>query len=199
VRQYVQFMQKGVVGIEAKTGKFLWRYDQTAKGSPANIPTPIVHGDYVYTAAGYTGGGLVKLTASGDAIRAEPVYFNRKLPTAIGGAVLLDNFLYGTTGQAMLCVEFTTGNVKWQDRSIGAASLLFADGRLYLHGEDGEVALVEATADGYHEKGRFTPPEQPDDRHGKAWAYPVVANGRLYVRDTGSLWCFDVKDPNAGK
>ncbi len=95
----------------------------------------------------------------------------------------------------MLCIEFTTGNVKWEDRALGTASLCYADGRLYLHGENGEVALVEATPDGYREKGRFSPPYQPQrrDEMEKAWAYPVVANAHLYLRDQDRLWCFDVK------
>jgi hypothetical protein len=85
-----------------------------------------------------------------------------------------------------------TGKMKWEDRAVGPASVLFADGRLYLHGENGEVALVEAVPDGYEQKGRFTPPNVPDRGSAKAWAYPVVANGRLYIRDTGVLWCYDV-------
>ena len=66
VKQYVQFLQKGLVGVDAKTGKFLWRYDKTAEGSPANIPTPVVHDDYVYSATGRGGGGLVQLKADGE-------------------------------------------------------------------------------------------------------------------------------------
>ena len=90
--------------------------------------------------------------------------------------------------------------VKWQGKDLGAGSVCCADGRLYFHGEDGQVALVEATPDAYREKGRFTPPDPPS--HGnkaKAWAYPVVADGRLYVRDLGVLWCYDVKGPKADK
>jgi outer membrane protein assembly factor BamB len=64
---------------------------------------------------------------------------------------------------------------------------------LYLHGENGELALVEATAEGYREKGRFTPPGQPERGQSKAWAYPVVSNGRFYVRDFDILWCYDVR------
>ena len=71
--------------------------------------------------------------------------------------------------------------------------MCFADGRLYVHGESGEVALVEATPDGYRERGRFTPPDQPDRGKSKAWAYPVIADGRLYIRDWTSLRCFDVR------
>jgi hypothetical protein len=98
-----------------------------------------------------------------------------------------------------MCVEFTTAKEQWQEKSIAPASLCYAEGLLYVHGENGDVALVEATPKAYREKGNFTPPGQPKHLHGfgeKAWAYPVVANGRLYVRDQGVLWCYDVK---AGK
>ena len=93
-----------------------------------------------------------------------------------------------------MCVDFVSGETKWQDRSVGAGSVCYADGCLYVHSENGEVALVEATPEAYREKGRFTPPDQPV-RQGKAkaWAYPVVSNGRLYLRDTGTIWCYDVK------
>jgi outer membrane protein assembly factor BamB len=149
----------------------------------------------VYSAGAGTGGGLIRLKAGDGGVTAEPVAFSPKLPTAIGGSVLIGDYFYGTSAQAMLCAEFATGNLKWDDRALGAASLCFADGRLYLHGENGQVALVEATPEGYREKGRFTPPNQPQhsQQMEKAWAYPVVANGRLYIRDHASLWCYDVK------
>ena len=99
----------------------------------------------------------------------------------------------------MLCIEFATGDVKWQERALGPASLCYAAGRLYLHGENGDVALVEPSAKSYRERGRFTPREQPKRTNmmEKAWAYPVVANGRLYIRDLDLLWCYDVKDAAA--
>src|SRR5262249_25624323 len=102
VKQYVQFLQKGVVGVDAKTGKFLWRYDRTAKGSPANIPTPVAKDGYVYTGTGLAGGGLVKLKASGGAFEADQVYFSPKLPTSIGGAVVLGDSLYGTNSGGLM-------------------------------------------------------------------------------------------------
>ncbi|HEV3003675.1 MAG TPA: PQQ-binding-like beta-propeller repeat protein [Pirellulales bacterium] len=192
VKQYVQFLGKGIVGIDAKTGKFLWRYDKTAQGSPANIPTPVAHEGQVYSGTGRGGGGLVKLHADNGQVTAEQVYFNKGLPSSIGGAVLLEGFLYGTNGQSLLCADFATGDIKWQDRCIGPGAVCFADGCLYIHGENGDVALTEATSDGYHELGRFTPPNQPDRKNSKAWAYPVVAGGRLYLRDMGTLWCYDI-------
>src|SRR5262249_38142437 len=98
IKQYVQFLAKGVVGVDAKTGKFLWRYDATAKGSPANIPTPVAHDGYVYSATGRAGGGLVKLSVEGGGVKAEQVYFDKKLPSSIGGAVEIGGHLYGTSG-----------------------------------------------------------------------------------------------------
>jgi len=193
VKQYVQFLQKGVVGVDARTGKFLWRYDGTAKNSPANIPTPVALGDYIYTASGRGGGGLVKLKVDQGAVQAEQVYAGTKLPTAIGGSVLVGDYLYGTSSAGIMCVDFKTGDVKWMERGIGAGALCFAEGRLYLHGENGDVALVEATPEAYREKGRFSPPEPPARGNLKAWAYPVLANGRLYVRESNKLWCYDVK------
>ena len=193
VRQYVQFLAKGLAGVNAKTGELLWQYTKTAEGSPANIPTPLADGGYVYSAASRSGGGLVKLQAEQQAFQAEQVYFSGTLPSGIGGVIKLGDCFYGTKGDSLLCVEFTTGEIKWQERSVGAASLCYADGCLYLHGEKGEVALVEPSPEGYREKGRFTPPDQPDRGRSRAWAYPVVADGRLYVRDLDSLWCYDVK------
>src|SRR5262245_2497324 len=193
LKHYVQFLQKGLVGVDASNGKVLWRYDKTAQGSPANIPTPVVHDVYVYSATGRGGGGLIKLNVNDGNVQAEQIYFSPKLPTSIGGAVKVGNHLYGTTSQGLLCADFMSGDVKWQERGVGAASLCYAEGRLYLHGENGELALVEATPQAYREKGRFTPPDQPDRGRSKAWAYPVIANRQLYIRDMGALWCYDIK------
>jgi outer membrane protein assembly factor BamB len=195
LKQYVQLLEKGLVGVDASSGKFLWRYGKAVSRYGANIPTPVAAGDTIYVGSAGTGGGAVKLKVNGGVVEAEPIYFESKLPTAIGGAVKVGEFLYGTTAQAMLSLEFATGKIKWEERALGAASLCYADGRLYLHGENGEAALVEASADGYREHGRFAPPNQPKHSQAmeKAWAYPVVANGRLYLRDHSSIWCYDLK------
>jgi outer membrane protein assembly factor BamB len=196
VKQYVQFLQKGLVGVDAKTGKFLWRYDKTAK-SPANIPTAVAYQNYVYSASGRGGCGLVELKTKDQTVQADEVYFNRKLPNAIGGAVELEGFLYGTSTGGLQCVEFTTGKQKWQNHGIGIGSICYAERRLYVHGENGEVALVECSSEGYHEKGRFSPPNPPTRRKGQAWSYPALADGKLYIYDFGTLWSYDVKGKTA--
>jgi len=195
-RQYVQFLEKGVVGVDARTGQFLWRYDETSKG-PANIPTPIGDGNYVYSTARSLGAaGLVRIKNTDSGVTAEQVYFERGLPSTIGGAVLVNGVLYGTTSQGLTAADFATGKVLWKEESLGAGSVLFAEGNLYVHAEDGAIALAEANAQAYREKGRFMPPGRPNHPRGAremAWAYPVVANGRLYIRDLGVVWCYDVR------
>lgn len=195
VKQYVQMIDKGLVGIDATSGKLLWRFAKAVSKYGANIPSPTVAGNIIYCGSAGTGGGAVKLEAKNGGVEAQELYFEAKLPTAIGGSVKVGDYLYGTTAQALLCIEFATGKVKWEERALGAASLCAADGKLYLHGENGEAALVEASSEGYREKGRFTPPDapKPASQMEKAWAYPVVANGRLYIRQHGSLWCYAVK------
>ena len=119
------------------------------------------------------GGALVRITVNREQVTAEPVYHERRLPGANGGSVLIDGNLYGTNSAGLLCVDFMTGAVKWQDRSIGTASIVYVDGRLYLHGEEGAVALIEPTPAGYREKGRFTPPGLPERGAGEG----VAASG----------------------
>ncbi len=191
VRQYVQFVSGGVVGVSAKDGKSLWRYTKTA-ARQANIPTVIFHDGHVFTANGYgVGAGLVKLTPGGGDVSAEEVYFSRDLVNHHGGVVRVGDYLYGTNNSSLLCLKFKDGaKPVWSDRAVGKGSVTAADGHLYVRGERGPVALVEATPDGYKEKGRF---DQPDRSRLSAWPHPVIANGRLYLRDQDVLLCYDVK------
>ncbi len=204
VRQYVQFVANGLVAVDAKTGKFLWRYNQTTDQA-ANIPTPVFYDDCVFTSTSRKGGtGLVRIKATKDAVTAEQVYSSKSTKlNSIGGVVRVGDYVYGTNdGGQLVCLDFKTGDEKWRADSVGHASLCYADGLLYVRGHGGtgfgkgqpaKVALVEASPDGYKEKGQFEPP----DHGGKpAWPHPVVANGRLYVRDGNVLLCYEVKGAN---
>ncbi len=199
VRQYVQFLAKGVVGVDAKTGKFLWRYNATFDPA-ATIPTPVFHDDCIFTSTSRKGTGLNRLRVSDGAVSSEQVYFNTTKLNSIGGLVLVGDYVYGTNDQGKLvCMEFKTGKVKWQDPSVGSAGICCADGMLYVRGQGGSgfgpeapahVALVEPSPDGYKEHGRF---QQPSHGNKPAWPHPVVANGCLYLRDQGVLFCYDVR------
>src|SRR5208282_5003211 len=99
--------------------------------------------------------------------------------------------VYGTTNNVLVCLDFKSGEVKWQDRSVGKGSITAADGHVYVRGEkSGKVALVEATPAAFKETGRL---DQPDRTKYNAWPYPVIAGGCLYLRDSDRLLCYDVK------
>lgn len=97
IRQSVQFLAKGLVGVDAKTGKFLWRYEKTALGSPAVILTPLAERDLIYSGAYRAGGGLVKLGVNHGTVQPEQLYFSPKLPVGVGGVVKVGEYLYGTS------------------------------------------------------------------------------------------------------
>jgi outer membrane protein assembly factor BamB len=193
VKQYVQFLATGLVGVDAKTGQLLWRFEKTAKGSPAVIMTPLVSDGMVYSGAFRANTALIKPVRKDGVFTLEEVYSNNKLPIGLGGVVKAGDNFYGSSSVSAMCVDFKTGTVKWEERAIGPCSWLVADKRIYVHAESGDVALIEPSAEGYREKGRFSPSNPPTRGQAKAWAYPVVANGRLYIRELNSLWCYDVK------
>jgi hypothetical protein len=108
-----------------------------------------------------------------------------------GGVIRLGEYLYGSSGAALVCLEFQTGVVKWRERAASKGSLMAADGHLYVRGDQGTMVLVEASPTGYKEKGRF---QQPFRSRFHTFPHPVVAGGRLYLRDENVLLCYDVKE-----
>ncbi len=200
-RQYVQLTSKALVGVAASDGKLLWRYDAPANRMGINCSTPVYGDGMVFAASAYgAGGGLVKLSkdASG-AVKAEEVYATRKMQNHHGGMILLDGSLYGANGGNeggfLICLDFKTGTVRWDERDDAErrapkGAIAMADGRLYYRTEKGIMLLIEPSPKEYLERGRF---EQPDRTKLPAWAHPVIANGKLYVRDQDVLFCYDVK------
>lgn len=198
VKQYVTLTGRGLVGVRASDGKFLWGYNRIANGT-ADIPTPIVKGDYVFGSSGYGDGGtaLVKLVKDGDGVKAEEVYYLKanELQNHHGGMILLGDHVYmghGHNNGFPTCVELMTGKVVWgKERGPGggSAAIVMADGHLYFRYEDGVMALIEATPKSYNLKSSFTLASKVD----KSWPHPVIHNGKLYIRDQDNLLCYDVK------
>jgi len=197
-KQYVQVLKSGMVGVDAKTGQVLWQIKEAAKG-PAQYFTPIVSNDAVYLGALSIGGVLARLKAEGSGVKAEQVYFERGLPNGPGGAVLTNGHLFGgVVPDSFAAVEFSTGKLKWKQEKFGYGSVAAADGLLFYHLGTGEMVLIEASGDGFKELGRFSPPSQPVRKKDPqfteaAFSYPVIANGKLYLRDLGTMWVYDLK------
>lgn len=197
VRQYVQMMGRGVVGVAAADGKFLWSYNRVVNGT-ASIPTPLVQGDYVFCSSGYgAGAALLKLVPDAGGVRADEVYFldGKEFQNHHGGMVRLGDYVYAGHGHnagAPTCQELKTGKTVWRHNrgpGTGSAAVSYADGNLYVRFENGVMALIGATPEGYQEKGTFKIPgaEQP------SWSHPVIAGGKLYLREQDALLCYDVK------
>lgn len=190
VRQYIQFLAGGVVGVSAKDGTLLWTYDHPASRT-ANCFTPIVRAGSVFAASAYgIGGGTAQIRRTGNTFKTNELYFVKELQNHHGGMVLVGDHLYGTGASKLYCVDFKTGKVVWENAGVGKGSILYADGYLYVRSEKGVIALVEATPTAYREKGRFL---QPMRSAQGTWAHPVIAGGRLYLRDWDVLYCYDVK------
>ncbi|HUY89654.1 MAG TPA: PQQ-binding-like beta-propeller repeat protein [Pirellulales bacterium] len=191
VPQYVQFTKKGVIAVNAKNGDFLWRYDAPANGT-ANASTPLFADGDVFAASGYgAGGGLVHVERNGKEFKAEEVYFTKEMKNHHGGMLLFDGYLYGSDDPGVLtCLDYKTGKTQWKDRSCGKCSLTYADGMLFCRSEKGPVSLVRATPEKFELLGRF---EQPDASGKPNWPHPVVADGRLYLRDQDNLFCYDLR------
>ena len=200
VKQYVQLVGRGLIGVRASDGKFLWRYSRVANGT-ANIPTPVISGDYVFTSTAYgTGSALLHLQKSTAGVDAEEVYWleGNDLQNKHGGMVLVDGYIYCGTGNGQglpICVNMKTGENAWgpvRGEGRGEASLIYADGHLVIRRDDGTVMLVKATPEKFDLVHSFMPQFQ----QGKSWAHPVIANGRLYLREQDKLMVFQLGNGN---
>jgi outer membrane protein assembly factor BamB len=197
-RQYVQLTEMGLAGVDAKTGKLLWSYDR--KNDDLVIRTPIFHDNCVFATYSFGAGSqLIQLVPEGSSIKVQLVYFNRNMKNEMGGVVLVGDHLYGySDGKGWTCQEFkkNKGDIVWAVKRLGKGSLTCAGGQLYCYEEDeGNVVLAEANPKKWTENGRFKIPRETAHRppSGKIWSHPVVANGRLYLRDQELLFCYDVR------
>ncbi|UCC96563.1 MAG: PQQ-binding-like beta-propeller repeat protein [Phycisphaerales bacterium] len=200
VRQYVQLTNKGVIGVAAKDGKFLWGYNKVVN-RVANISTPVVWEDYVFCSTAYnTGSALLKLTATAGGVDAEEVYFldAKTFQNHHGGFVRIGDYIYGGhdhNKSKPTCLEMKTGKIMWQKDQPGggSAAVLYADGHLYFRYQDDVMALIEAHPLKYNLKGTFKLPKRPG-MGGEGWAHPVIVDSRLYVRHGDVLIVYDIKE-----
>jgi outer membrane protein assembly factor BamB len=199
VRQYVQLVGRGLIGVDADSGELLWGYNRIANGT-ANVPTPLVSGDDVLCSSGYDDGGtaLLRIKGSPGRLRAEEVWYkpSRELQNHHGGMVLIEGNVYmghGHNNGFPVCFDLKTGRDRWRPGrgpGTGSAAVMYADGRLYFRYENGIMALIEANADDYFERGRF----RIGIKHDQSWPHPVISDGRLYLRDQHQMIVYDIRD-----
>lgn len=199
-----------VSGVSAKDGKLLWRYHpgNYARASYSVAPTPLIRGDEVYVSAGYGAGCmLLKITKNGEKFEVTNKYRRRQqgvMKNTHGGVVRVGDYVYGHSERSgWVCQNWNTGKEKWYDRfklQCTSGALVAADDNLYLYTDEGVAALIAASPEGWNEKGKLTIPQKsklrkarPTGRQAKIWTHPVIANGKLYLRDQEYLFCYDIK------
>lgn len=199
VRQYVVLTNQGAAGVAATDGKLLWAFRRNPRYGTEVVNTPIIHNGHVFLTVGAGQGcDLLRIVRDGDAFKAELVYANKNLANHHANVVLLSGKLYGhSQGRGWVCQDLLSGEIAWSERSkFPAGAMTCADQRLYLFSEnDGTAVLLEASPEAWREAGRFKIPRTSTARkpQGKLWTPPVVANGRLYLRDQELLFAFDIR------
>ena len=198
VKQYIQFAGRGVVSIRASDGWFMWGYDGVAN-STANITTPVVIGDLVFASSAYgAGSAMLQISPAPDGrtqVSERYVVPANTLQNHHGGVVALDGYLYaghGSSNGFPVCLDLDDGRMMWdrvRGAGSGSAAVTAADGHLYFRYQNGVVALLEANPQRYVLKSTF---EIPNVRN-PSWPHPVIAGGRLYLREQDALHVYDVK------
>jgi hypothetical protein len=207
IRHYVILTYDGATGVST-SGAVLWHYPKKPKYNEVLMATPVVRGDLVFiTGLKSAGCDLIKLTPKDGKIDAKRIYANKDVTTGQGGVVLYGEHLYGySVGPGWVCVDFKTGKLLWNEKDTlrSSGTLMAAEGNLYILAEDygtdgGPVVLIEASPDGWKENGRFGLPEKTkvlnrkEQQAGKLWTPPVIANGKLYLRDQELIFCYATK------
>lgn len=185
VRQYVVFTGKSLIGVDSNTGKLLWRcpWDTT---HDVNAAAPIVSGNHIFITSNYGKGcALVEVTGKTAKIKWQ----NRSIQSHFSAPILANGFIYSTSDPSKLvCMEFATGKVRWEQRGFEKGGVSAVDGVLLaFEGGTGNLVMVNMTPAGYQELGRFRP------LGGRSWTAPVIAGGKLIVRNEKTLACLALK------
>ena len=189
-RRAVAFLAaKEVVALETKTGQLLWQYPWKTEYD-VNAADPVLDGSKVFISSSYGSGcALVQF----NPLPPREVWRNKNMQSHFNSVVLLGGFLYGVDGEAgkpasFKCLDWQTGDVKWSYKGLGLGALTAADGKLIILSEKGELVIAEAVP------SAFKPLARAQILGGKCWTTPVLANGRVFVRNsTGDMVCVDVK------
>jgi len=187
MKQIVVLMGQAVVGVSPDDGTELWRHPWKTT-MDANVATPIFHDGRLFISTGYgTGCGMFKLSADGGKPTAELLWANKNMKNYFSTSVLVDGYLYGFNNTRLVCMDFETGEAKWNKSGFNRGSVLCADGKLIIFGERGTLAIAEAIPAEYKELA------SAEILDGRTWVVPTLADGRLFVRGEKELVCLKLK------
>lgn len=193
LRQIVTLMAESIVGLNAHSGKLLWKFKNPAKYDE-NITSPYYHDGHIFTSTRTSGARLLRIQVKGDNASVEQVWAEERFQNHHGGVICLDGCFCGacmaSRDAPWKCISFQTGEFTYSGPGIGRASLCYANGMLYLLNHRHKVALVKPSPKKFDLIASF---EIPKQGRGPTWAHPVVAGGRLYIRHGDFLYCYGIK------
>jgi outer membrane protein assembly factor BamB len=179
-----------ILGIDAGNGKLLWSHDQPNKYS-VHANTPLYHEGFLYCVSGYGKGGvMLKLSEDGSSVKE--MWRNTDIDNRMGGIVLVNGKIFGSDdpGKAWYCLDWKTGAKMYSEKITGRGNIIYADGMLYLYGDNGEIVLAEPLANSFKKVSAFKVPYGADQH----WAHLVIGHGCLFVRHGTSLMVYNLKN-----
>lgn len=189
--QMVAFMGKEIVGVDPNSGELLWSHGHATEWG-LNISTPVWGGDnLLFLSSAYSGGSRVlKLTRKDGKTTVEELWFHRRLRVHHGTAIRIGDYIYASSGDFgpsfFSAVNVRTGEIAFQDRSFPKTSFLYADGKLIILDEDGNLALATVSPAGLKVVSKVGLMKH------LAWTVPTLVGTRLYVRDRQTITAVDL-------
>ncbi|HSR69370.1 MAG TPA: PQQ-binding-like beta-propeller repeat protein [Acidobacteriota bacterium] len=191
VPQVIFFAGASARGLAPDDGEMLWRV-AWPNSANENVATPVfVAPDRVFLSAAHRGGArMLRLRLQGDVFQAETVWHSRVMKNHFSSCVYYQGYIYGSDRSTLKCIDPQDGSEKWSTRGFGEGSLVAAEGRLYILGTYGKLALAEATLEAYREISSF------QAVNGKTYTPPALSGARLYLRSTSELTSLNIRRPD---
>lgn len=182
IEQYVVFAGKALIGVAADDGRLLWRHPwETAYD--VNAATPIVSGDHIFITSNYRRGcAVTAIEETGPRV----VWENQSMQAHFNTPVFMNGLMFGSDNRDLVCLNPSNGQIVWRAPGFERGGVVGVDGTIIaVAGKSGEVAMFEAGPQ-MRELGRFTP------LGGQSWTAPIIADGKLIVRNKQALVCLDL-------
>lgn len=190
--QLIYFSTDEIVGCDPNNGSYLWHHPhKTQYGLNISTPAWDGHDNVIFMSSAYgTGSRAIQLTRNGNQTTARQLWANNRMRVHIGTVIRLGDLAYGSSGDfgpaPFTAINVKTGQIAWQDRGIGRASFLHADGKLIMLDEDGNLALAKPGANGLSILAKASV------LRNLAWTVPTLARTKLFLRDRRTIMALDL-------
>jgi outer membrane protein assembly factor BamB len=175
-----------VLIVDPKTGRELWSMPWKTSWN-VNAATPIYHDGQLLFSSGYKHGtSVLKLALDGDRLAPTTIWESKAIRARFQSPVLYQGHLYTSDETKLKCVEFATGQEKWNRPRIKYGTIIIADGHLYVLTEGGKLLIGKASPEG------FEPTTEVPILEGRCWTIPTLYKGRLYARDFKKIVCLQL-------